>query len=260
MGTLWKNLQARYAPINWGQVFGLVFFIVVVAALFSGVGRIKAHLVANEDSHFSRLTVLGEPVHTAEADIVRAIKKADLSSFFDLDVLQVQQAVTALPWVASASVRKQWPDTLQVYVVEHQAVAHWNGDFLLNQAGDVFQAKSPHLAKDLPTLYGPEGSELEAWQTFQEFNELLYINGFGLKSLALSERFAWQLWLDNGIRLNLGREEKVKRVQRFIDLYPYIGKRNKGPIDAVDLRYDIGLAVSFKPQPDAQHKDNKSEA
>ena len=88
---------------------------------------------------------------------------------------------------------------------------------------------------------------------------MLKVNNLELTSLALSERFSWQLWLDNGIRLNLGRKEKAKRVQRFIDVYPRMEQRADAQIDVVDLRYDTGLAVSWKPVQEEQ-LENKSKA
>ena len=95
-------------------------------------------------------------------------------------------------------------------------------------------------------------SEKEAWVAFKQFDEMLKVNALTLTSLALSERFSWQLWLDNGVRLNLGRKDKAKRVQRFIDVYSRIEQRADARIDAIDLRYDTGLAVSYKPMQEQQ--------
>ncbi|MEI5639595.1 MULTISPECIES: cell division protein FtsQ/DivIB [unclassified Pseudoalteromonas] len=253
-----KHLSGK---VNWPLFWGLSFFFVVVFSLVKGTFWVSDWLVEHHDAQIKTLKVLGKPHYTAEHDIVTAIKTADLNSFFELDVKAVHQAVLALPWVASVSVRKQWPDTLQVYVVEHTPVAHWNSDLLLNEAGEVFQARSNKLPEGLPELYGPEGSAEEAWQAFQQFKALLAVNQFTLDSLALSERFAWQLWLDNGIRLNLGREDKAQRVQRFIDVYPRMDRPEGKVVDVVDLRYDTGLAVSWKAAPEQQQQqNNKSEA
>jgi cell division protein FtsQ len=62
--------------------------------------------------------------------------------------------------------------------------------------------------------------------------------------LFLSERFAWNLRLANGIKLNLGRSEFIDRLQRFVDIFPLISAQNKS-VDYVDLRYDTGLAVGW---------------
>ncbi|WP_372761293.1 cell division protein FtsQ/DivIB [Pseudoalteromonas sp.] len=259
MHPLLEKAQQIKQQLNWSLIFGVSFFLAVVIGLVQITSGVSNWLVENEDAQIKHLTVLGQPKYTEETAIIKAIKHADLSSFFKLNVKHVQQLVQDLPWVESVSVRKQWPDTLQVYVVEHHAVAHWNSDLLLNQNGEAFEAKSNKLSNDLPQLYGPEGSEREAWIAFQQFHEMLKVNNLTLKSLALSERFSWQLWLDNGVRLNLGRKDKAKRVQRFIDVYTRMKKRDDAQIDAIDLRYDTGLAISYKPLQDEQLQ-NKSKA
>ena len=247
-----EKAQQLKQQLNWSLIFGVSFFLAVVIGLIEITSGVSHWLVENKDAQIKHLTVLGNPKYTDEKAITAAIKKADLSSFFELNVKQVQHLVQELPWVATVSVRKQWPDTIQVYVVEHQAVAHWNSDLLINQSGDAFEAKSDKLSATLPQLYGPEGSEKEAWVAFKQFDEMLKVNALTLTSLALSERFSWQLWLDNGVRLNLGRKDKAKRVQRFIDVYSRIEQRADAQIDAIDLRYDTGLAVSYKPLQEQQ--------
>ncbi|SFD23288.1 cell division protein FtsQ/DivIB [Pseudoalteromonas denitrificans] len=232
--------------VNWSRAAGVGFFLFVIIALYEMFFSLSHFLQDDQQSQIKHVTVLGDPKHTSEQQIIQAIRKADLSRFFDLNVNDIQKLVTELPWVETVSVRKQWPNTLKVYVVEHVPVAIWNDDLLLNSDGVVFQAPKVKLTKKLPNLFGPQGSEIEALNTFREFSELLYLNDFKLISLALSERFAWQFWLSNGINLNLGRKEKLQRVQRFIDLYPYMLKRKDAEVDSVDLRYDTGLAVSWK--------------
>ena len=66
-----------------------------------------------------------------------------------------------------------------------------------------------------------------------------------LDELSLSERFAWQVQLKNGIKLNLGRQEFIDRLQRFIDVYPLLAQQEKA-VKYVDLRYDTGVAVGWK--------------
>ncbi|MDK2597562.1 cell division protein FtsQ/DivIB [Pseudoalteromonas obscura] len=254
-----KKAFTKVGRLNWSAILGVGFFLGVLIFLVRSVFWVSDWLVEHRDAQIKTLTVLGDPFYTEEHDIVEAIKRTDLTSFFQLNVKAVQAAVKDLPWVASVSVRKQWPDTIQVYVVEHKPVAFWNSDSLLNADGVIFQADSTKLSTNLPQLYGPEGSEGEAWETFLQLKAMLAVNSFELTSLALSERFAWQLWLKNGIELNLGREEKAKRVQRFIDVYPLLKRPEGALLDVIDLRYDTGLAVSWR-YPQVHEKKEKSKA
>lgn len=253
----WKEkLTDMKQRTNWSLYLGVGFFLIVVVFIVKLTLNFSDWLVQDQDAQLKHLQVLGEPHYTQEKDIINAIKEANLESFFELDVKHVQQLVTDLPWIASASVRKQWPDTLQVFVVEHEPKAYWNDNALLNKRGEVFSAPTQGIAELLPRLSGPKGSEQEAWQTFVRFKELFEVHQLELNALALSDRFSWQVWLENGIQLNLGRREKAERVQRFIDVYPELKKRKDVRVDVVDLRYDTGLAVRFKPldQPQEQQK------
>ena len=80
--------------------------------------------------------------------------------------------------------------------------------------------------------------------SYGQLDDLLKINGFKLTSLRLSPRHAWQAELANGIKIELGREDKMTRIQRFINVYPTLQQSEK-PVAKVDLRYDTGFAVGW---------------
>ena len=81
--------------------------------------------------------------------------------------------------------------------------------------------------------------------------KLLATTGLAIGELSLSERFAWQLQLTNGIELNLGRQEFMDRLQRFVDVYPLLSKQDK-LIHYVDLRYDTGFAVGWQEDKESE--------
>ena len=242
---------------NWSLLMGIGLFVLTLLMTWFGAAQLKQYLATEQNSKLSRVIVQGEPQNTPEQAIVNKIKSLQVKTFFDVDVNRVQSELLELPWVAQVSVRKQWPDTLRVYVVEHQAVAIWNHDLLLNTQGDIFQAPADNFINKLPMLYGPEGSENEAWKTFKTFKELLAMHDIALSSLALSERYSWRLWLENGVKLNLGRDDIALRVQRFIDLYEQIKNSSDKEVDSIDLRYDTGLAVSWRQSMEVQLENNK---
>lgn len=99
-----EKAQQLKQQLNWSLIFSVVFFLAVVFGLIKITRDVSGWLVENKDAQIKQLTVLGEPQYTNEAAIISAIKKADLSSFFKLNVKQVQNLVQALPWVASVSV------------------------------------------------------------------------------------------------------------------------------------------------------------
>jgi cell division protein FtsQ len=65
--------------------------------------------------------------------------------------------------------------------------------------------------------------------------------------VTLSPRLAWQLKLENGMRVDIGREQPksplAARLQRFIDFYPEAIAKRATPPAVVDLRYPNGFAM-----------------
>jgi cell division protein FtsQ len=239
---------------------GLAFFICVLISLISIGWWLKNTLIDQENLPVNSVVISGEMPYTKQEEVLTAMNTINLGNFFQVDVNEIQSKVSALPWVYSVSVRKQWPNEVKIYVVDQTPIALWNGDFLLNQFGKAFQADNRILTHPLPHFFGPEGSELLALENYNNLNDLLEYRDLSIDELVLSERFSWQLTLNDGVMLNLGREERVKRVQRFMDVYPLIKthlehqskqknndkKHLKQAVDYIDLRYDTGLAVGWK--------------
>ncbi|PKH85605.1 cell division protein FtsQ/DivIB [Colwellia sp. Bg11-28] len=235
---------------------GLVFFIVVLFSLITVSYWLTQHFIGQESAPVTSIVVSGEMPYSKRSDIINAIDQVDMGNFFQVDVNEVQSYVLTLPWVYSVAVRKQWPNELKIYVVDQNPIALWNGDFLINQLGQVFQADIERINHYLPNFFGPEGSELLALENYRDLNALLDYKALKIDELVLSERFSWQLTLDDGVTLNLGREERVERIQRFMDVYPIIKaqlkakkiteKQQNQAVDYIDLRYDTGLAVGWK--------------
>lgn len=253
-----QEISETQEALSFG--LGLVFFLCVLISLISLGWWLTQIFVEQENLPVNSIVITGEMPYTQHEEVMAALSDIDLGNFFQVNVNDIQAQVSALPWVYSVAVRKQWPNEVKIYVVDQTPIAFWNGDFILNQFGKAFQAQRTALKQGLPEFFGPEGSELLALENFNNLNDLLEYRNLSIDELILSERFSWQLTLSNGIRLNLGREERVKRVQRFMDVYPLIKtylaeqenqeknnkKQIKQAVDYIDLRYDTGLAVGWK--------------
>lgn len=229
---------------------GLLFLISILTGLVVGGMQVHAWLQDEQRAPVQVVDFSGDFKHIDVLKLERLIRESQPGSFFSLDVNDVFELIEAQPWVYRASVRKQWPNTLKIYLVEQTAVAQWNEDLLLNPYGESFGASAHGLS--LPKLFGPGGSERTALEGFNAMQTLLSSMELPIVELSLSERFAWQIQLENGVELNLGRQEFIDRLQRFIDVYPLLVKQPNA-IEYVDLRYDTGLAVGWK-----QREDNKS--
>ncbi|WP_100643092.1 cell division protein FtsQ/DivIB [Alteromonas facilis] len=221
---------------------GVVFLLLVLIVGGATAASVYRWLNDAQALPVQQIVFEGEREHIDEKRLEALIRQHQPGSFFALDVNEVYALLEEQPWVYRASVRKQWPNRLTIYVVEQQAVAHWNDDLLLNPYGETFAGGNDITG--LPKLYGPGGSEKTALQGFNAMQTILAGAALPIDELFLSERFAWQLTLKNSIKLNLGRQEFIDRLQRFVDVFPLI-KQQQRAVEYIDLRYDTGLAVGW---------------
>jgi cell division protein FtsQ len=239
------------------QVPGAIFFIGVIVLLVTLFYSTISWMWDEQRLPLSKVIIQGDLQYIEPNDVQRALGQLPhIGTFMSQDVLVLQNTVEQLPWVEHASIRKQWPDTVKIFLTEHHVEAIWNGNELLDENGVVFDGDLGRLKHDYVKLYGPEGTGLElidAWKKYTpKFKEL----ELTISSLVLNERRAWQVILDNGIRLELGKESLDERINRFISLYRKIGAKVE-KVSYIDLRYDTGAAVGwFSDQEVAQEKTN----
>lgn len=171
-------------------------------------------------------------------------------NFFTANLDAVRAAFESVPWVHKATVRREWPNTLLVTIEEHQPLGNWGEDGrLVSVKGDVFTANLDEAEEDgeLPEFAGPEGSAPEVVARYADFRKWFEPLGLAPEAVQLSDRYAWKLRLDNGVTVELGREQDPatlrERVSRLVSVYPQLVARLQDRIESVDMRYPNGLAL-----------------
>lgn len=199
--------------------------------------------------------VLSPPAQVTTAQIEFAARTAIRANFFLVDLEQVRAAFEKLPWVRRAEVRRRWPDALELRLEEHQAVAYWtnvDGEeaHLINVQGELFVAASN---ADMPALSGPQGAAPFLLERYHRFSRMLAAIDKGVVGLRLSAREAWQIELDDGMVIVLGREQDKlpvdRRLERFVRAWPQTMEQVGIQVAVVDLRYQGGFALTPEPPP-----------
>lgn len=169
------------------------------------------------------------------------VKRAVSGSFFTVDIEQTRRSFEQLPWVRKVSVRRHFPWGLEVTLEEHVAMARWNGVALVNTYGEVFVGQSK---LSLPEFNGEPDTSLQVATSYTTFSKQLAAVQRSIAQINLSPRYAWQLRLDNGMVLELGREQMQQRMSRFVAVYPYSLVPMTNRLAYVDLRYRNGFSVN----------------
>lgn len=195
-----------------------------------------------------QLVVVSPLDKVSQVQLEHTARTALAGNFFTVDLEAVKSAFERLPWVRTADVRRRWPDAIELALEEHKAVARWTpkeGESrLVNPYGEVFIATT---SAELPGFAGPEGAAPRVLSRFEEFNNGLAAIDRRLVAIHLSPRDAWRLRLDDGVLLELGRDQPkhppLERLARFTETYPAVRARMQAAIGIVDMRYPNGFAL-----------------
>lgn len=187
--------------------------------------------------------------HVTPAQLEYAARISVSGTFFTVDADRVRAAFEKLPWVRHVQLRRRWPGSLDLTIEEHVAAALWKPRAaqarLVNDHGEVFSAAIADSG--LPVFDGPEGSAAELLARHREFAAILAPLGRAPRSVTLSARRAWQIGLDDGVVVALGRDQPKspvsERLRRFAASYREVAGKLPAPVAAADLRYPNGFAV-----------------
>lgn len=229
--------------------------VALAAGILAGLAALAAclglayWLMLPERFPVNKIEIRGALKKTSVAEIDAALPRVSGNAavnFFVADLAELRREVERLPWVRRVEVRRVWPDRLEVTLEEHVALARWGGgdesSALVNTHGERFVARTREA---LPLFIGPGGSVAEVTRRYRRFAEIVAPLGTGVERIVLTPRQAWQLRLDNGQHLMLGRDADAAeaRLRRFVEFHAKSRSH-----EYVDLRYPNGFAVRM-PEP-----------
>lgn len=196
------------------------------------------------------LTVEADYDHVDAERIRQAVLPHIHKGFFATRLGDVREVLDAMPWVASASARKRWPDTLLITVHERHPFAHWNTDQLIDHQGRLFKVPDAAAVGGLPHLSGPDGQVHDVVSFYTHVRGRLGKLGLDVEGVHIDNRGDWRLDLGGGAHLVIGRDAPDQRLARFISVYPQLAGTHEQAFLYADLRYTNGFAVRW-PEPAA---------
>jgi cell division protein FtsQ len=178
--------------------------------------------------------------------IEKAVAPFAHAGFMSADLDGIQYAIEALPWVEHARIQRHWPNSLHVTVIEQTAAARWGESGLLNTRGELFVRSATHVPAELARLSGPDGTESQVAQRYLAVQGRMLEAGMRIAALRLDARGAWEMDLDSGVTVRLGRREVDERIDRFIHTASQVISHRLTEITYVDMRYSNGFAIGWR--------------
>jgi cell division protein FtsQ len=185
---------------------------------------------------------------TSEIDILDRIGLDGWTSLVGFDAEAARARVAGLPWIETASVRKIYPDTIEVVVTERTPFALWqhgNQISVIEASGNVIAPFSNGRHARLPLMIGLGAKEraAEFISRMKTHPELAArVKGY----IRVAER-RWDLRLENGVTIKLPESGEDAAITELLAMDAEDGLLSRD-IETVDLRFADRVVVQLSPE------------
>ncbi len=242
-GANFNEQQPRLSDGIAEKFLRLLMVTVFVAAIF-GADFIYKQI----DTPLSKIMVGGNFNHLEEQELAELVNMEIDGGFLSMNLNQLRQELQSHPWIHQVSVRREWPSTLKVEVIEEVPIARWGKKGFLNRLGDQLSLPENSNLNSLPVLEADFGSSQDMIAQYLLLAELLAPTDLRLTELQRDAVGAWQIETAAGVRIVLGRDQIIEKIRRLIVVWGSGLDVQLNNIATIDLRYPNGLAVSWRDQ------------
>ena len=217
----------------------------IVLGVLLAAGAVAGAVAAAHSSLFSaRTVVIAGAVQTPRGEILEVTGLDREPPLIDVNTGAVQRRLERLPWVATASVKVDWPSTVAIAIVERIPVATTalpaGGYALLDSTGRVLEDQTSRPSA-LPLVSvqgapGSPGSSLGAsYRPLLAAAAQLPVSLLPrLQEIVASRDDGVVLHLKHGLRAVVGDDEAL--AQKFVSLATVLDGVNLAGIGGIDLR------------------------
>ena len=230
---------ANRTLMHWKVLMLLIGLGVTGSIAASGL----SHLL--QDVQIRQVQLQGDLRYLDADSLTRDLSIRFNGNYLDTTLGQVISEVVSHPWIASASARRVWPDTLLIEITEQRPLAIYNDRQYLGLSGDLFEPPKP-VDEPLPRLYGALSETMQVYSHYGVFSDRL--SDFStVVSVSRGHDMGWQISLENGINVQLGRNDILGRLSRARDVLDRLDDEKLTKLQKIDARYDNGVALAWRP-------------
>ena len=242
-----KNSSASSVDFEfrWKPVYNWIFPLLILLCSAVYVSQLDNILP------IKKIQLSGSFEHIAQQEIEAVLKPYIGEDFLALDIHALQKKLGAQSWAESVSIRRVWPDRLDITIVERRPVARWDENHLVSDQAIVFAAPTNSFGQ-LPLIHTRRERLSQLLSRYHALDRRF--EGLGEKVVALREdsRGALDIELSDGLIIKVGRDQLEHKIARLMTVYEQQIRPRRADIRQLDLRYSNGFAVAWKKeQPEA---------
>lgn len=219
-------------------ITGMIAWYILISS-----ANLKKIIINGDLTHHSALSI--------RVNIIPSIK----GNFFTINLSDTKSVFERLPWISSASVKRVFPNQIEVHLKEHEPMATWGArdDLkMINTEGLIFDVSTDDEEYEkLPQLIGPEGQSGMMLEVYSKLNTILVPLKVKLTRVELSSRGSWTAIIEGGAQLELGRgsiDIIAERIKKFADTVGSVTSnfnKNMTALQYADLRHVNGYALKM---------------
>ncbi|MFK5893886.1 MAG: FtsQ-type POTRA domain-containing protein [Pseudomonadota bacterium] len=246
------------------SITALLFISLVIVSSWLGV-----NYLFEKGSFPVKQIAMVNKLHEQDVDKLQELITDEIDGgFFSLDIEKLRKNLEKLAWIDTVSLRKKWPDTLQLDIHEKQVAArwiasntkkrtikklkqvNWDKQSLISDKGVLFKtALTQQQYKKINKLaiYStPDELSMNGLQKCQNITQIIKTVNLHVMHCFQDQRRSWFLKLNNGFDVFLGQQQILQRTEIFIAAYQQILNIYEKNIEKIDLRYTNGFAIKWK--------------
>lgn len=249
--VLGRLFAGHFTPPRYGMSIASGLLIgagVVYGAVLGGhvPGYVKA---ATSRTGFAvdRINITGNK-QTSEIDILDRLGLDGWTSMIGFDADQARVAVAELPWVKTASVRKTYPNSIDIDIVEREPFAIWQHGSqlaLIERSGNSITPFVGGGQPALPLVIGFGAAE-KAADFVDKIKGVPELSSRVKAYIRVAER-RWDLRLENGITVKLPETGVDAALAEVLRLDREQGLLSRD-IASVDMRIEDRLVIQLTPE------------
>lgn len=185
---------------------------------------------------------------TSEIDVLDKLELNGWTSLVGFDAEGARQRIAQLPWVDKVSVRKIYPDAIEISIAEKKPLAIWQHGRDLSLIGVDGQQIVPFRHERYATLplFIGEGANERASQFSAEIAKSPGLASRVKAFIRIADR-RWDLRLENGVTVKLPEFGEEAAIQELATLDAEQGILSRD-LDAVDMRLEDRIVVKLTPE------------
>ena len=188
-----------------------------------------------------KIIIQGDIQHITPVQLSYIAKNKLHGTFFTLDIRGLKTEFQQIPWVRQVTLKRHFPHTIEVNLIEYKVLARIGDDALLAENGEVFEGADDNIA--LPIFYVDLDKTPLALAKFYQIEALLLKHDDHLQKLWISSPRVTSFQSAKNLRVTICEADLINKLAILDKYWNQLYHLNPG-LNSVNLCYSNALAIN----------------